>query len=298
MSKVAELYPVETGTPYFGPARVLEIDECEGLARVRPQGLSEEHETWARVAIPMEHRLAGGDEALVAGEDMDNLYVIGLLNTKMSAMAPLKRLMLASGAYAAVDESSESPILRVFSKRNELLFEYDPDTERARVIVESGDLEFSTRQGDIKFNSARNIQIDGHQIELMSRSGIQLGVADLIGQVRSAFSLRPRKINLSSAQIDIAAQRSQAHVEEMRYTGKRFLGKVGYVGLIAKKVETTAKTIMEKAENVYRTVKQLSQLKTGRMRTMVDSTYHLKTKKAFMKSEEDFKVKADKIHLG
>jgi hypothetical protein len=49
---------------------------------------------------------------------------------------------------------------------------------------------------------------------------------------------------------------------------------------------------------MYNTVEQLSQLKTGRMRTLVKSTFHLKAKNSMLKSEEDFKVRAEKIHLG
>lgn len=67
---------------------------------------------------------------------------------------------------------------------------------------------------------------------------------------------------------------------------------------IADRVETLAGSIVEKARNAYRTVERLSQLTTGRMRTLVDETYHLKSKRAFLKSEEDFKIKGDKIHLG
>ena len=123
MPNVAELFPLVTGTRYFGPAKVLETDESDRLVRVCSEGLPGKHETWARVAIPFEERLVAGDEALVAGEDIENLYVIGLLTKKGPSASPYQRLTLADGTCAAIDGSSESPTLRVFSKRNELLFE-------------------------------------------------------------------------------------------------------------------------------------------------------------------------------
>ncbi len=73
---------------------------------------------------------------------------------------------------------------------------------------------------------------------------------------------------------------------------------MGHLKLISGKVETLANDIIEKAKTVYRTVEGLTQLRTGRMRTMVEASYHLKAKKTFLKAEEDFKVKAEKIHLG
>ncbi len=67
---------------------------------------------------------------------------------------------------------------------------------------------------------------------------------------------------------------------------------------IVNRLETLAETLFEKARNSYRTVEQLMQLRSGRMRTLVDQTYQFKSHKAFLKSEEDFKIKGEKIHLG
>ena len=133
---------------------------------------------------------------------------------------------------------------------------------------------------------------------MAGHTDVRLAVEDGVGLLRSAVSLGSRKMKLSSSELGITAQRGTFQVEETRYTGKRFLGKIAYAQLIVGKLGTLAESIVEKAKNVYRTVEQLSQLKTGRMRTLIESTYHLKAKKAFLRSEEDFKVKADKIHLG
>jgi len=62
--------------------------------------------------------------------------------------------------------------------------------------------------------------------------------------------------------------------------------------------ETLAETVIQKAKNVYRTVERLTQLRTARLRTLVDETYQLKSRNAFVKTEEDFKVRADHIYLG
>jgi hypothetical protein len=67
---------------------------------------------------------------------------------------------------------------------------------------------------------------------------------------------------------------------------------------VVDRMETLAGTLVEKSRNAYRTVEQLAQLKTGRMRTLVDQTFHFKSRKAFLKSDEDFKIKGEKIHLG
>ena len=298
MSNAAKILPMVSNTRYFGLAEILETDEEGSNVFLRLTELGGKPQALARIAIPGDQNLDPGDEVLAVGEDFENLYVIGLLKRKKPSATSSKRLMLANGTYAAIQGEPESQTISVFSKRNELFFEYDPNLEKARVVMESGDIEFATMDGDIKFNAAGTMKLDGQKIEMASRSSIRLAVEDAIGLIRSAVSLERYKMKLSSPELGVTAQRSALHMEETRFTGKKFFGKLTSAHLIVGKLEIFAKTIIQKAQNVYHTVEQLSQLKTGRMRTLVDTTFHMKSKKAFLKSQEDFKVNANKIHLG
>jgi hypothetical protein len=306
MTRVAELYPVADVNRYFGPARVIETDESENLVRVCLDAQAGYRKQWAKIALPVDPGFALGDEVLVAGDAKKCLYIIGILTRPRSEaptlLARRSALTMQNGAYAVVVDDprfgSGSEVMQVFSKHKQLLFEYDPVAEKTRVCIASGDLVVSTQTGDITFNSARKINLDAQTIVMTGRSAIRLRVADVVGRWRSWISLGIRKMEFDSPELDITAQRSSLYTQEMRYIAKRFLGKVGYIQLIALKVETVAQTIVEKVDNIYKTVRNLSQLKVGRKRTIVESTYHLKTGKTIMKSDEDFKVNAKKIHLG
>jgi len=70
------------------------------------------------------------------------------------------------------------------------------------------------------------------------------------------------------------------------------------ISFVAHRLETLAETVVSKAKNVYRSVEQLTQLQTGRLRTLVKGSWHASSKNAFLKAEEDFKVDGDQIHLG
>ena len=41
-----------------------------------------------------------------------------------------------------------------------------------------------------------------------------------------------------------------------------------------------------------------AQLTAGRVRSLIEGAYQLRSKEAFLKSEEDFKIDGEKIHLG
>ncbi len=204
------------------------------------------------------------------------------------------RLETESGAWA----ECKGQALRVYSRRNELIFEYDPENEKARVMVEKGDLELATREGDIRLNSARDILMEGQRVELVGRSGLRMAVQDAVGLVQSALSLDPQRLGLRSAELNVTAKRAELSLADLRYLGQRVQATVQRGKLMAEKLETVAQTIVEKAKNTYRTVEELSQLKSGRLRTLVAGSLHIKAKKSILKSDEDFKIKAEKIHLG
>lgn len=298
MSNIAKLYPQTMKTNYFGAAKVVETNQSDGILRVRVALPQKNTMGWARLAIAGIDVLQIEDEVLIAGEDINHLYVIGILSLKKRSDVVLKKQEIGNGAYTVTDKSSTTPMLRVFSKRNELIFEYDPISEKTCVNIESGHLEFTTRKGDIIFNAEKNIKLKGQIVDISSKSGIKLAITDAIGQLKSSFSLQSHQTKLSSPKFSITAKIGELQLANIQYVGNKFLGKVKDSQLFVGKLSTVAKSITEKSQNVYRTVEQLTQLKTGRMRTLVTSTFHFKAKNSYMKSEEDFKIKADKIHLG
>ena len=287
-----------TGTRILGPAQVQEVDTEGNRVRLRLAGSDDDLGVWARVAMTGCHELARGDTALVIGEDPGDLYVIGLLNKRQGSTSPSQRLTLSGGAYAQAAGMQGEQTIRVFSRQNELLFEYDEENRSARVNMSSGDLEFVAQNGNIAFRSGREIAMHGQAVRITSPATVRLGITDAIGKICSALILHPRGMKLSSPEVGILAERGDFAVDEAVYTGSRFLGRIGCVKLIADRLETMAESMIEKARNVYRTVEQLSQLKAGRVRTLVASTFFFRTRKAFLHSEEDYKIKAEKIHLG
>lgn len=298
MTNVAAKYEWMPQTRYLGPARVLEVDKTGRRVRLRLTGYPQAGDTWARIAISDHHVLKRDDLVLVVGEELTDLYLIGILNTETASNQSERKIFLSGGTQAQAAGPSEQQTLKVFSPKRELLFEFDEKNSTARVNMEAGNIEFVTRNGNIIFASGREIIFHGKSIGLTSMRGVCLGVMDSLGKLRSALTLQPESAKLTGPEVGIDAQRGKFQIEESRYEGERFSGKLEDAKLVVNRLETVFQTVIEKAKNVYKTVEQLSQLKTGRMRTLVESTLHLKSKTSFIKSEEDFKVRAEKIHLG
>jgi len=298
MKSVAEKYEWMPQTRYLGPARVLEVDAPGRRARLRLTGYPQQGSAWARIAISGHNSLNPGDLALVVGEELSDLYLIGVLNGQNPLDAPERKVALSGGAKAEAAGRPEEQTLKVFSPKQELLFEYDEKNGRARVNMEAGDLEFVTKNGSITFASSREILFHGRSIGLTSTRGVFLGVMDALGKLRSALTLQPGTAKVNSPEVGIEAQRGVFQVEHTRYTGQKLLSKIGQAKLKIDRLESTAATVIARAKNVFQTVEQLSQVRAGRMRTIVARTFQFKSNKAFVKAEEDYKIRAEKIHLG
>ena len=193
------------------------------------------------------------------------------------------RLKLHCGAKAEVTGMPNDEKLTVFSKEGGLIFEYDSRTGKSRIDIPSGDLEIITRNGNIVFMSSKNIR---------------MVASNDTGEENASINIDSKKISMSSPEFAIDSQKGDIHVENTQYTGNSFSGMIRDVKLKIQRFESAAVTVIEKMKNVYRTVEELTQLHTGRMRTIVDTTWHFKSKKAFLKAEDDFKIKGEKIYLG
>jgi len=292
MSELTEYYPWMTDTRFIGPAQVMGFDESGSDIFVRVENDFGATEHKVRNAIP--YKLCPGDIVLVLGDDPDHMYIIGIIEQKTVAGTDANKIVLEGGTHAVRDKDS----VKIFSRKRELLFEYDEKNGKSRINLESGDMEFITRNGNINFVAGKDIFLNGRSVGITSRIGIAMGITDSLEKLRSFVTIKKNKIQLNSQEFSVKSQKADLELGESNITGNKFSADFGTAQISVNRMETMAQTVISKAKNIYQTVEQLSQLKTGRMRTIVENTFHLKSKKAMLKSEDDFKVRAEKIHLG
>ncbi|MFO7713057.1 DUF3540 domain-containing protein [Desulfosarcina sp.] len=278
------------------PAIVMGNCDPHGNIRVCRPGGSIDRD--ARLAVLPRPELEPGDEVLTMTDGSGRAYIVGVLSCKTGNTSRSEQIRLANGAYARVDRSLADESLKLYSKENELLIDYHSPTGTVKVNVASGNLEFTATNGSIVFHSAKDIHMDGDHVAVNARNDIHMGVRDPNGGAGPVIAMNARKLQLASPVMELIAQRAQLFLQETRIAGKQLIGRFGNIQSISRKFESVADTVMTKAKNVYRTVSELSQLKAGRQRTLIEKTSHMKAQKTIMKSEQDFKIKAEKIHLG
>ena len=287
MFNLSEEISVKQLTKYLGSATVLSYDEEEKTTVLQIKNDEGEYNTFGKVAIPNCPVLMPGDNVLAAGNDINSLYIIGLLNHRESENNKTEKVTL------------NNKKLQVLTENGELIFEYDPEKRINRVNIQSGDLELITNEGNINFVSGKNIHFkSNHSIIMESVHDVQINVASTNDKTASKFSLNNKKIKMSSPELNIISQRTRIQTEDMNYTGNKFSATIRQGKIRAGKLETIANDIICKTKNLFYNADELFQISAGRMRSLIKSTLHIKAKNSYLKSEKDFKINGEKIHLG
>jgi hypothetical protein len=295
VTQIATIVPLSSTPSAVEPAVVKGKSDSKG---VMPVVLQSGHESQARIALYPQPRLAPGDEVLILQDRNGGSYIVGILSCRSDPTTATKNIRLADGSKVLIDRSNDQESLKLFSEKNELLIDYQTHSGVMKVNAASGSLEFTAPEGDITFRSAGEIQLDGEHVAVKARSDLDVGIQDSSGGPGPALRMQRYSMKLAAPVFDLTAQRTKLFLEETYIAGRKLLGKISGVQLVSRKIESVADTVTAKAKNVYRTISELSQLKAGRQRTLVEKTSHMKARKTILKSEKDFKVKAEKIHLG
>ncbi|MFQ5773110.1 MAG: DUF3540 domain-containing protein [Kiloniellaceae bacterium] len=289
MLNVLEQVPTSAQAGYVRPARIIGGGE-DGDYRVvmdqegRPCGL------WARLAIPGAVALGAGARVLVAGENLESCYIIGVLGPRTEAGASACRLATRHGASACVVEKDGEDCIELRDAEDQVIFEYRPETGTGILTVPRGDLALRAPQGNIDLVSGKELRCRGATVNISSSGGR--------GTPPSSLSLEPGTVNLSSRELKVAAGRADVLVTEGTYQGTRLMVTVERAKQVFGKLETVAARIIERATDVYRQVENLHQLKAGRMRTLVKGACHIKGGRMSIKADDDVKINGRRIHLG
>lgn len=294
----AEALSTAPGT-FIKTATVVADPDEAGFVRVRPEEASGEPELRAQVAVAAGHPPAPGDRALITFSDADEAFLIGLIPRRAPhASRSREEIPLSDGSSLRLSGTAPVERLTLLSPDRRPLLEYDAANGRVTLNAPTGDLELVSREGDIVLDASRSVRLRGQAVEATGRSRVGLGIEDGSGKAVSLVSLDPSTTRIAGPVLTVGARRANLHLEEAVYTGKRLSATIGSLTAVIRRLERIVEEVHERANRVYTTVRELLEVRAERIRTLVKSSYRLRTKRAFLKSDEDFKVKGDQIHLG
>ena len=168
------------------------------------------------------------------------------------------------------------------------------------VIVVGEDLQTSYIIGHISSSpqSQFHLNIDTDRASGKSVLTVPEGDLELVS-AKGCIRLRAGKeIDMVSQNLQVKASKADINFIDSQFQGMRLSASIAQAKMFLGKLQITAGRLIEKAKNVYRQIENLNQLKAGRMRTLVNGSYHLKSDTINQKADGEVRIDGDKINLG
>jgi hypothetical protein len=253
----------------------------------------------ARKTISGTNRLKCGDTVLACCDNSGDWFIFGVIAQMDECQSP-EHIVLDCGVRADLLTHGNGQGLRVTTPAGAILFEYDGASGKSRVYAPEGTLAVTTISGDISFDSSADISFTASgKICLSGQAGISLGTKpDDSIPAQPGSAEQTRCISIKSDSLSLDTDEADMRLGRIRVRGEYFEGALDRIRLTVDRLQTIAGTTVQTMSSFYQTVSGLTQLQTGRLRTLVAGTWHSKSKRVSLRAEEDVRIDGEKIHLG
>lgn len=238
----------------------------------------------AQVALPGYDEPREGDRVLALTDDAGVAWVVGVIR--------------APRPPSLIDEVlSERGAVKVHDRRGRLLFEYDPEADRAVLHAPDGDLELSVPEGALRMRARDGVEVatDG-DLSLRGGRRVELEASRGTGAA-SRIAMQPGELTLVGSVIAAAADRAEVLASKVGVKAHQLESHVDRVRSVAKVLDVRAGRIVERARDVYREVSGLSQTRAGRLKLVAQKAAQLVGENTLLKARDRMKVKGERIHL-
>lgn len=224
-----------------------------------------------------------GDRVLAFTDDSGAVWVIGV----MSASPLLDEAL----------QQAEAAPARVVDRRGQLLFEYDPATDRATLHAAAGDLELCVPAGALRMSARDGVHLESDaSVQLRAGRELEL-VAQRDAGEASRVRLQPGELSLAGSIVTLAAGRAELLAERVGLRAQQLESHVERARHVAKVVDVRAGRIVERAVDVYREVERVSQTRAGRLKLIAKKAAQIVGETTLIKARDRVKIKGERIHL-
>lgn len=283
--------PSASHVGYTGPARVA-AGPAALAGSVQVFLPEEDQAVEATVALPGATRLTEATRVLVTRGSDGQLWVIGVLEP------PEQRVQARNGVSASVVSRDDGEVVEVRDPEGGLLFQYDPTRGVTRVQISEGDLELLAPMGEVTIAAGGGLHLHGRSIQLRTLSSVRILVHDLASRILGSMGIGRRGLELQTPSVRVETDESNLTTKEVGVRADLVSLEAQRVRTRAGSVELEADSLVQRVGSLTRWVRDLAQLRAGRLRSIVTGSWISRSGRADLRSKETFKVDGDRIHLG
>lgn len=246
----------------------------------------------ARLAVPTPLALSPGDIVLVATEDEETRYAIGVLRQLREADV---LATTADGATVRLRDDDGVQTLSVTGPDGSVWFEHRPSEGRS--VVHAPSLTIRAESGHLDLHAKKKVRVHGEEgVELRSPRAVTMVAGE--GDETSSFGLSSNGARLAADALDARLGRADARVDgEARLRGELVETTAEVVSVVAGVLTTRAERIVERAKESYSDISGLAQMRASQMRLIAEKTFRVLGERTLFKAKKDMKLKGETIYL-
>lgn len=287
MNAQLSMLPTDRGPAYIRQGGVVRCDDNGGCLVLINDG-DREQQVYAQPAMGTAAAIAAGDTVVVAGESRSAGFIIGVTSAVASGGPSSRQVVTDTGAMARiVPDGQQGEQIEVQSPTGQTVFTYDGRSGSITITNATGDLKLLAPNGNIDLISGGRVRMQ-HQTPAGDQSP---------GRVQS-LALDQTGLDLAVRRMRLSAARGEWAVGRGIYRGQQFDANVDRARMVYGRLETVARVLWERIDEGCRQVRDLYQIKAGRLRTLVQGALHMKSKRTDILAQEAVRIDAEKIHLG
>lgn len=188
--------------------------------------------------------------------------------------------------------------LEVYDNQKRLVFRFDTVTGEATLNVPQGDLKLNCERGDIELNAAGAVRTKSRAFEVFTTQRVVFAVIGQLGRALSRLVMKDGGLQAECPSVNLKARDIAMNCDKSRLQSRRCEIDSETTRLRSQRHTTETEVLQESSTTRFQDTKDMSQVRTGRARTLIAGLCQFRAKKAMMRSEEDFKITGDKVHLG
>jgi hypothetical protein len=211
------------------------------------------------------------------------------------------KLVLAANACAVAVNQPGTVLpgsLEVYDGQGRLVLRYEPDKGRVNLGFSSITLTVNSTTGDTALESEGKLTLSGEEVEVLGRRSAVLGVRSALGQMGATVAAGAHRLVVLAKGIDVRAEREHRDVKQSVTNAQSVTVNTQHLRQHAAKLEMLAGTMLTRAKEAFAYVEGESRVEASRATWKVAQTLWFRSKRTFLKSDEDVNIDGEKVNLG
>jgi hypothetical protein len=167
----------------------------------------------------------------------------------------------------------------------------------AEICAPAGDLLLSAPEGRVVVTSGLDVRIEAAR-DVTQRAGRRVDLAASSDDRAPALRIEPGRARLEVDRLEVSSRAARAVLGQAEIVARSIATTAERVALSAGHYEAITERLVQRSRDALLEVADLAEERVGRMRTFVEETFSLSSRRTSLRSEEETSIDGRRVLLG